>query len=647
MSVLAKVGGKKAGKAEAVERPLTEKELAAVDSFVLDLVQSKFPGWSERQLNTKKRKFKHYEEDTLTGTLKQIKLEKGKKGRIAPAMICQIKTVWADEEDVPVFTPGAADEAVDPQFKVALAHASLQNPAQNDKRYLYGWFALKRTLHYKECIALLRHLSTVDVSFGTSGAKHCLEVMRYLVEQGAFTKWADETNKLKKQFETAHCTLCKFQMANGHTNQQYWNENELTIAQVIDSTMVRKVFTEVASLTNVYKEVKVLTASSTLGFALFGTCMLKLAKENFQTTLSAEVASLYSPGVKTDAIVTAVRDKLAQAVNDVLAAAKDQEVTYEVEPTFRGIQLKKVKVSCLFHCQLELAKWAKTASLGHKDGLPANQFELCVLPPTPFAAGVACPVPESMVKEFKKGRDGMNKLVSDRGVKSGQKMLDEDKTVFLSTLGDPTMRDLDIALLRALLRNGGVSTLKQELLGLLPSADHDKTFQQVIDGVAVLKAGASWQFVTHMMTAPLSAAMSLVEEVQRGRLTRIQYLGLEGFEKEVGERLPLFAVRSIKDHKGRAKTLRGQTAVDNVFDGVSAQDQEHSADDLEFLVQFKFLLEARRFEQVEEWSKSAAVVTHKSAVQSSTKTKNGSAAKRSAEQSDWQQALSHVEDLFK
>eukprot|EP00973_Karenia_brevis_P042873 5935556-Karenia_brevis.AAC.1 len=54
MSVLAKVAGKKVGKAEAAQQPLTQKELAAVDAFVLDLVQSKFPGWSERQLNTKK-----------------------------------------------------------------------------------------------------------------------------------------------------------------------------------------------------------------------------------------------------------------------------------------------------------------------------------------------------------------------------------------------------------------------------------------------------------------------------------------------------------------------------------------------------------------------------------------------------------------
>eukprot|EP00973_Karenia_brevis_P095959 12429974-Karenia_brevis.AAC.1 len=92
-------------------------------------------------------------------------MEKGKKGRIAPAMIGQIKAVWAEEEDVPTFTSGATDEAVDPQFKIAMAHASLQNPAQNDKKYLYGWFALKRIVSYKECIALLRHLSTVDVSF--------------------------------------------------------------------------------------------------------------------------------------------------------------------------------------------------------------------------------------------------------------------------------------------------------------------------------------------------------------------------------------------------------------------------------------------------------------------------------------------------
>eukprot|EP00973_Karenia_brevis_P071104 9877840-Karenia_brevis.AAC.1 len=54
----------------------------------------------------------------------------------------------------------------------------------------------------------------------------------------------------------------------------------------------------------------------------------------------------------------------------------------------------------------------------------------------------------------------------------------EDKGVFLSTLGDPTMRDLEIALLRALLRNGGVSTLRQDLLSLLPSAQTEKTFRQ-------------------------------------------------------------------------------------------------------------------------------------------------------------------------
>eukprot|EP00973_Karenia_brevis_P021102 2902429-Karenia_brevis.AAC.1 len=54
MSGLAKVAGKKAGKAVAEQKAPTEKEQAAVDAFVLDLVKTQFPGWSERQLNTTK-----------------------------------------------------------------------------------------------------------------------------------------------------------------------------------------------------------------------------------------------------------------------------------------------------------------------------------------------------------------------------------------------------------------------------------------------------------------------------------------------------------------------------------------------------------------------------------------------------------------
>ena len=77
----AQVQGKlcKAQKEKAAEKELTAKEMQAIDEWCLNLVESKFTGWSNKQVYKVKRKFQNYDEDSLMNTIKKSSLRKAPK----------------------------------------------------------------------------------------------------------------------------------------------------------------------------------------------------------------------------------------------------------------------------------------------------------------------------------------------------------------------------------------------------------------------------------------------------------------------------------------------------------------------------------------------------------------------------------------
>ena len=77
----AQVAGKRsrAQLEKSSQKELTAKEMQAIDEWCLNLVESKFTGWSNKQVYKVKRKFQNYDEDSLMNTIKKSSLRKAPK----------------------------------------------------------------------------------------------------------------------------------------------------------------------------------------------------------------------------------------------------------------------------------------------------------------------------------------------------------------------------------------------------------------------------------------------------------------------------------------------------------------------------------------------------------------------------------------
>jgi hypothetical protein len=231
---------------------------------------------------------------TLRQTLLHTKRElKGTDKRMCTQLFDELKKKFA-LATAPTKKLKVTDnnELIQPALLEALDASRMKNPAKRTKQPLYNFFASVKQINQKELVGLLRSISEVRVSSSVPARKHCLEVIKFLVNSGLHQKFRQEMGILRELFdETLALTFACMQKE--HMPIATWWQNFSQYVKILGSISdFEAIMSETRGWSFVNTELMRAVTCSKLAQKMFGGAASLVLADGFSSAVDAKLQEL-------------------------------------------------------------------------------------------------------------------------------------------------------------------------------------------------------------------------------------------------------------------------------------------------------------------------------------------------------------------
>lgn len=231
---------------------------------------------------------------TLRQTLLHDKRElKGSEKRFCQSMFDDLKQAFAlTTSPSKKLKVTDNNELIQPALLEALDASRMKNPAKRTKQPLYNFFGSVKQINQKELVGLLRSISEVNVSSSVPARKHCLEVIKFLVNSGLHQKFPEEMGILRELFdETLALTFACMQKE--HMPIATWWQNFEQYVKILGSISdFEAIMSETRGWSHVSTELMRAVTTSKLAQKMFGSAASLVLAEGFSSAVDAKLQEL-------------------------------------------------------------------------------------------------------------------------------------------------------------------------------------------------------------------------------------------------------------------------------------------------------------------------------------------------------------------
>jgi hypothetical protein len=235
------------------------------------------------------------------------KLAEGK--RISQVRIKQLRSLFMSQED-PIRSLVIRDpeQAFNKDLLHALAQGENANPAKRSHQPLYAYLDTTAGLNQKEYVVLLRTIVGSSPAASIALRKHILEILKAVVRLGLHTKFAEETQQVKRVFDDTLALTWSFMKAGGMAMDSFWEAYGHLAAPIGCHEEMSQIFAEEGTFTHVKDQIIKVTTLSSLGARLFGNAATMLKVEDFSAKVDAEIAKLKQKTKVSESDLKAMKD---------------------------------------------------------------------------------------------------------------------------------------------------------------------------------------------------------------------------------------------------------------------------------------------------------------------------------------------------